>query len=133
MDRMITGEESSHIPKTEENYPQYTKAMMSDDEWTSKIVAEIRELNLYDKTLMYTAVDHGFDEGKTSPERTLDTKLRNGESVEGFPFPTTVATRFTPSADWSLFSCILHGWIRVSTGIRRPFSSQPFRLLLEDQ
>jgi hypothetical protein len=46
-----------------ENSPQYTDAIKSDDEWTGKIIAKLRDLGLYDKTLVYVTADHGFDEG----------------------------------------------------------------------
>jgi predicted AlkP superfamily pyrophosphatase or phosphodiesterase len=48
-----------------ENSREYTKAIKSDDEWTGKIVANLRELGLYEKTLVYITADQGFDEGKT--------------------------------------------------------------------
>jgi hypothetical protein len=46
-----------------ENSQEYSDAIKSDDEWLGKIVARLRELNLYDKTLVYVTSDHGFDEG----------------------------------------------------------------------
>ncbi len=46
-----------------ENSQEYTDAIKSDDEWLGKIVARLRELGLYDKTLVYVTADHGFDEG----------------------------------------------------------------------
>ncbi len=47
-----------------ENSPEYTAGIKSDDEWTGKIIAKVKELGLYDKTLIYIVTDHGFDEGK---------------------------------------------------------------------
>ncbi|HOZ47710.1 MAG TPA: alkaline phosphatase family protein [Candidatus Hydrogenedentes bacterium] len=47
-----------------ENAQEYTDGIKSDDEWTGKIVAKLKELGLYDKTLVYVTADHGFDEGK---------------------------------------------------------------------
>ena len=48
-----------------ENSQEYTDAIKSDDEWTGKIVAKLKELGLDDDTLIYIVVDHGFDEGKS--------------------------------------------------------------------
>ena len=45
-----------------EDSKQYTKALVSNDEWTGKIIARLRELGLYDKTLVYVTADHGFNE-----------------------------------------------------------------------
>lgn len=49
-----------------ENSQEYSDGIKSDDEWLGKIVAKLRELGLYDQTLVYVTADHGFDEGKTS-------------------------------------------------------------------
>ncbi len=47
-----------------ENSQEYTDAIKSDDEWTGKIIAKLKELGLYQKTLVYVVVDHGFNEGQ---------------------------------------------------------------------
>jgi len=47
-----------------ENSQQYTDAIKDDDMWTGKIVEKLKELGLYEKTLIYIAVDHGFNEGE---------------------------------------------------------------------
>lgn len=49
-----------------ENSKEYNDGIISDDECTGKIVAKLKELGLYDKTLIYVTADHGFDEGLTS-------------------------------------------------------------------
>jgi hypothetical protein len=46
-----------------ENSQEYSDALKLDDEWTGKIIAKLKELGLYDKTLVYVVVDHGFNEG----------------------------------------------------------------------
>ena len=46
-----------------ENSQEYTDAIKSDDECTKEIIAKLKELGLYEKTLVYVVVDHGFDEG----------------------------------------------------------------------
>jgi arylsulfatase A-like enzyme len=47
-----------------ENSQQYTDAIKDDDMWTGKIVEKLKELGVYEKTLIYIAVDHGFNEGE---------------------------------------------------------------------
>lgn len=49
-----------------ENSKEYNNALISADKWTGKIMEKLKELNLYDKTLIYVTADHGFDEGKKS-------------------------------------------------------------------
>lgn len=82
-----------------ENSRQYTDGIKSDDEWTGKIVAKLKELGLYDKTLVYITADHGFDEGKTTHSNapyvfvaTDDPKInRNGDRADITP---TILKRF---------------------------------------
>jgi len=47
-----------------ENSKEYNDALISADRWTGKIIKKLKELGLYDKTLIYVTADHGFDEGK---------------------------------------------------------------------
>jgi len=49
-----------------ENSKQYNDALISNDTWTGKIIEKLKELGLYDKTLVYVTADHGFDEDKGS-------------------------------------------------------------------
>lgn len=49
-----------------ENSKEYNDALISNDHWTGKILAKLKELGLYDKTLVYITADHGFDEDRTS-------------------------------------------------------------------
>jgi phosphopentomutase len=46
-----------------ENSKEYDDAVKSADEWTGKIMQKLKELGLYEKTLIYVTADHGFDEG----------------------------------------------------------------------
>jgi len=46
-----------------ENSREYNNALISSDYWTGKIISMLKDLNLYDKTLIYITADHGFDEG----------------------------------------------------------------------
>ncbi len=48
-----------------ENSKEYNDALISNDTWTGRIVAKLKELGLYDKTLIYVTTDHGFNEGQT--------------------------------------------------------------------
>ncbi|MGQ9760768.1 MAG: alkaline phosphatase family protein [Thermogutta sp.] len=60
-----------------ENSKEYNDALISNDAWTGKIVAKLKELGLYDQTLIYVTADHGFNEGTTghsyAPYVTLGT------------------------------------------------------------
>lgn len=47
-----------------ENSQEYTDAIKLDDLWTGKLIARLKELGLYDKTLVYIVADHGFNEGE---------------------------------------------------------------------
>jgi hypothetical protein len=49
-----------------ENSEEYSQGIISDDEWTGKIVAKLRELGIHGETLIYVVADHGFDEGLRS-------------------------------------------------------------------
>ncbi|HUT95381.1 MAG TPA: alkaline phosphatase family protein [Thermoguttaceae bacterium] len=48
-----------------ENSKEYNDALISNDTWTGKIVEKLKELGLYDKTLVYVTADHGFNEDGT--------------------------------------------------------------------
>jgi hypothetical protein len=48
-----------------ENSQEYSDALKSDDAWTGKIITKLKELGIYDKTLVYVVVDHGFNEGQS--------------------------------------------------------------------
>ncbi|MGB9688679.1 alkaline phosphatase family protein [Thermogutta sp.] len=49
-----------------ENSKEYNDALISNDAWLGKIVEKLKELGLYDKTLIYVTADHGFNEGTTN-------------------------------------------------------------------
>ncbi len=82
-----------------ENSKEYNDALISDDYWTGKIMEKLKELNLYDKTLIYVTSDHGFDEGKkthtNAPYIFLATNdkmvIRDGERADIAP---TILERF---------------------------------------
>jgi len=47
-----------------ENSKEYNDALISNDLWTGRIIAKLKELGIYDKTLIYVTSDHGFNEGE---------------------------------------------------------------------
>jgi len=49
-----------------ENSQEYSEAILTCDLWLGEIVAKLRELGIYEKTLIYVTTDHGFDEGRKS-------------------------------------------------------------------
>jgi len=73
--------------------------LISNDLWTGKIMEKLKELGLYDKTLIYVTADHGFDEGQTTHRDapyvflgTNDPKVtRRGERADVAP---TILARF---------------------------------------
>ncbi|MBM2825782.1 MAG: Alkaline phosphatase [Dehalococcoidales bacterium] len=82
-----------------ENSKEYNDALISADTWTGRIMEKLKELGIYDKTLLYVTADHGFDEGMTSHNdapyvflATNDSKvLRRGERADIAP---TILKRF---------------------------------------
>lgn len=82
-----------------ENSKEYNDALISADTWTGRIMERLKELNLYDKTLIYVTADHGFDEGQKSHRdapyvflASNDSKLiRRGERADIAP---TILERF---------------------------------------
>jgi len=49
-----------------ENSKQYNDAFISADYWLGRIVDKLKQLGIYNSTLIYVTADHGFDEGKKS-------------------------------------------------------------------
>lgn len=47
-----------------ENSKEYNDALISCDSWTGRIMQKLKEMKLYDKTIIYVTADHGFDEGE---------------------------------------------------------------------
>jgi len=82
-----------------ENSKEYNDALISNDTWTGKIVQKLKDLKLYDQTIIYVTADHGFDEGKTGHRAaprvflaTNDPKVcRNGDRADITP---TILDRF---------------------------------------
>jgi bisphosphoglycerate-independent phosphoglycerate mutase (AlkP superfamily) len=42
--------------------PEYKEAIITCDLWLGKIIGKLKELNIYQQTLIYVTSDHGFDE-----------------------------------------------------------------------
>lgn len=94
-----------------ENSKEYNDALISNDTWTGKIIAKLKELGLYDKTLIYVTADHGFNEGATghsyAPYVTLATNdpLVKRDGMRQDIAPTILArfgldlSRFQPPLD----------------------------------
>ncbi len=82
-----------------ENSKEYNDALISADTWTGHIVQKLKELGLYEKTLIYVTADHGFDEAMPShndaPYVFLATNdplvIRRGERADITP---TILDRF---------------------------------------
>jgi hypothetical protein len=82
-----------------ENSKEYEAALISADRWTGKIMRRLRQLGLYDETLVYVTADHGFDEGRKghsdAPYVFLATNdpevMRRGERADITP---TILDRF---------------------------------------
>ncbi len=49
-----------------ENSKPYNDALISSDYWTGQIVAKLKELGIYQDSVIYVTADHGFDEGLKS-------------------------------------------------------------------
>jgi hypothetical protein len=94
-----------------ENSKEYNDALISNDLWTGKIIAKLKELGLYGKTMIYVTADHGFNEGETrhsnAPHVFLATSdknvIRNGRRQDIAPtmlerFGLDIA-RLAPSLD----------------------------------
>ncbi|MDD4879413.1 MAG: alkaline phosphatase [Candidatus Omnitrophica bacterium] len=47
-----------------ENSKEYNDALISCDKLTGDIVKKLKDLKLYDTTIIYVTADHGFDEGQ---------------------------------------------------------------------
>lgn len=49
-----------------ENSKEYNDAIINCDAELGKAVKKLKDLGIYDKTMVFVTADHGFDEGKTS-------------------------------------------------------------------
>ncbi|MCL6519848.1 MAG: alkaline phosphatase family protein [Armatimonadetes bacterium] len=49
-----------------ENSKEHNDAIIACDKWLGEIVKKLKDLGVYDKTMIFVTADHGFDEGKTS-------------------------------------------------------------------
>ena len=91
---------------------EYREAIKLDDASTGKIVGKLKELGLYERTLVYVVAEHGFDVGQTNHRdapyifcATNDRKVtRNGDRADIAP---TILKRF--GADLSAIDPPLSG------------------------
>ncbi len=82
-----------------ENSAQYDAALAACDQLTGRIVARLKALGLYARTLVYVTADHGFDEGRNrhadAPYVFLATNdpavMRRGERAD---IAATILERF---------------------------------------
>lgn len=49
-----------------ENSKEHNDAIIACDKWLGEIVEKLKQLGVYDRTMIFVTADHGFDEGKTS-------------------------------------------------------------------
>jgi len=49
-----------------ENSREYNDAIIACDKWLGEIVKKLKQLGVYDRTMIFVTADHGFDEGKTT-------------------------------------------------------------------
>jgi len=64
-----------------ENSPEYEKAIITCDELVGKVIAKLKELNLYEKTMVYVTADHGFDKGKKNHSNAPDIFLATNDKT----------------------------------------------------
>jgi len=64
-----------------ENSTEYNDAIIACDMWLGKAVKKLKNLGVYDKTMIFVTADHGLDEGKLShskaPEVVLAANMKN--------------------------------------------------------
>jgi predicted AlkP superfamily pyrophosphatase or phosphodiesterase len=95
-----------------ENSPEYEAALISEDSRIGRVLNKLKELKIYDKTMVYVTADHGFDEGKKghsyAPEIFLVSNdkavKKNGTQADVVP---TILTQF--NIDLSKLEPILPG------------------------
>ena len=76
-----------------ENSAQYANAIVDNDNWIGLIIQKLKDLGVYNNTLIYIVSDHGFDEGGyrhlDAPYEFLATNdvqvIRNGFRVDITP------------------------------------------------
>lgn len=64
-----------------ENSREYELAAILQDEVLGQVVGKLKELKVYDKTLLYVTTDHGFDEGETKHKNAPHVWLVTNDAV----------------------------------------------------
>jgi len=59
---------------------EYLDSIIANDHWLGQIVAKLKQLGLYEKTLVYVTSDHGFAEGQLHHKNEPDTFLAANDS-----------------------------------------------------
>ena len=76
-----------------ENSKEYNDAIINCDAELGKAVKRLKDLGIYDKTMVFVTADHGFDEGKTSHSNAptvylaadMKTLAKNGDQRDIVP------------------------------------------------
>ena len=76
-----------------ENSKQYNDAMIACDKWLGETVKKLKELGIYDKTMVFVTTDHGFDEGQMNHRNSpavffagnLESLSKNGDQRDIVP------------------------------------------------
>jgi hypothetical protein len=70
-----------------ENSPEYSEALKTTDQWLGRIMDKLRELGIYEKTLIMVTSDHGMDENgnehRRAPRMVLVTNSHRSLRDEG--------------------------------------------------
>ena len=111
-----------------EDSKEYAGAIQSDDECTGRIMAKLKELGLYNKTLIYITADHGFNPGQQGHSyapyvflATNDPKVsRDGDRADIAP---TILERF--GVDLAKVDPVLDGIPLDQPAERHPASATP--------
>ena len=97
-----------------ENSREYNDALISADTWTGRILETLKDLGLYNETLIYVTADHGFDEDKKSHKDAPHVFLAtNDEEIN------------RPGERWDIAPTILDRFGFDLGDINPPFSGSP--------
>ncbi len=98
--------------KRGENSQEYTDDIISLDYWLGRFVEKLKELGVYENTLIYVTSDHGFNEGKrTHNDAPFVFLATNDESVMRRGYLVDIAPTIYESLgiNWEEFEPILDG------------------------
>jgi len=75
-----------------EDSREYSAAIQLCDRWLGEVVSKLKELGIYERTLIYISTDHGFDEGRRSHLNAPDIWFVTNDPLVR-PLPDGVATQ----------------------------------------